>query len=165
MEQAKTPPPETDDRPARPAGLSRAVAVLMDRTAAVIGRPFALVLACLAIALWGVASLFISGVWEPFLDAVSVFTFLMVFVIQSTQNRDGAAIQAKLDELIRALEPAKNKFMGIEKLTIEEVHELREESVEEVRMLEKQVGEGIAETGRLARAEADLKRRSVDSRA
>lgn len=165
MERAKPPSSETDDKPSRPAGLSRAVSVLMDRAATLIGRPFALVLACLAIALWGVASLFIPGVWEPFLDAVSVFTFLMVFVIQSTQNRDGAAIQAKLDELIRALEPAKNKFMGIEKLTIEEVHELREESVEEVRILEEQVEEGIAETGRLARAEDDLKRRSVDRHA
>jgi low affinity Fe/Cu permease len=164
MERARPQSSETDDKPSRPAGLSRAVAVLMDRTAAVIGRPFALVLACLAIALWGIASLVIPGVWEPFLDAVSVFTFLMVFVIQSTQNRDGAAIQAKLDELIRALEPAKNKFMGIEKLTIEEVHEMREESVEEVRVLEEQVEEGIAETGRLARAEDDLRRRSVDKR-
>jgi low affinity Fe/Cu permease len=164
MAHTKTPSSETDDKPARPAGLSRAVAIFMDRTAAVIGRPFALVLACLAIALWAIASIFIPGVWEPFLDAVSVFTFLMVFVIQSTQNRDGAAIQVKLDELIRALEPAKNKFMGIEKLTIEEVHEMREESVEEVRMLEEQVEEGIVETGRLARAEDDLRRRSVDTR-
>ena len=135
----------------------------MDRTAAVIGRPFALVLACLAIAAWAIASIFIPGVWDPFLNAVSVFTFLMVFVIQSTQNRDGAAIQAKLDELIRALEPAKNKFMGIEKLTIEEVHEMREESVEEVRVLEEQVEEGIAETGRLARAEDDLRRRAAST--
>jgi low affinity Fe/Cu permease len=164
MERTKTPSSEQDDKPARPAGLSRAVAIFMDRTAYVIGRPFALVLACFAIALWAIASIFIAGVWGPFLDALSVFTFLMVFVIQSTQNRDGAAIQVKLDELIRALEPAKNKFMGIEKLTIEEVHELREESVEEVRVLEEQVEEGVAETGRLARAEDDLRRRSVDTR-
>jgi len=60
----------------------------------------------------------------------------MVFLIQSTQNRDSAAVQAKLDELIRALEPAKNKFIGIEKRTIEEVHELRQEMVEEVKKLE-----------------------------
>jgi low affinity Fe/Cu permease len=165
MDSPKTPSPETQDKPSRPAGLSRAVALFMDRTAYVIGRPFALVLACLAIALWAIGSIFIPGVWEPFLDALSVFTFLMVFVIQSTQNRDGAAIQVKLDELIRALEPAKNKFMGIEKLTIEEVHELREESVEEVRLLEEQVEDGIVETGRLARAEDDLRRRGVDTQA
>ena len=139
MERAKPQSSETDDKPSRPAGLSRAVSVLMDRTAAVIGRPFALVLACLAIALWGVASLVIPGVWEPFLDAVSVFTFLMVFVIQSTQNRDGAAIQAKLDELIRALEPANNQFIGIETRTIKEVHELRQETTEEVKKLEELV--------------------------
>jgi len=164
MERPKTSPPETQDKTARPAGLSRAVAVFMDRTAYLIGRPFALVLACLAIVLWAVTSLFFPAGWQPFLNVVSIFTFLVVFVIQSTQNRDGAAIQAKLDELIRALEPAKNKFMGIEKLTIEEVHEMREESVEEVRVLEEKVEEGIADTGRLARAEDDLRRRGVDTR-
>ena len=59
---------------------------------------------------------------------VAVTAFLMVFLVQSTQNRHSAAIQAKLDELIRALATAENKFMGIEKLTIEEVHELRGEN-------------------------------------
>ncbi|MGD0867499.1 MAG: low affinity iron permease family protein, partial [Rhizomicrobium sp.] len=50
------------------------------------------------------------------------------------QNRDDAAIQAKLNELIRALEPAKNKFVGIETLTVEEVRELRDETVEELKV-------------------------------
>lgn len=70
------------------------------------------------------------------LTAINIVTFLMVFLIQSTQNRNDAAIQAKLDELIRALEPAENKFRGIEKLTIEEVHELREDRAEAAQRLE-----------------------------
>jgi low affinity Fe/Cu permease len=52
-------------------------------------------------------------------------TFLMVFVIQNSQNRDGAAIQAKLDELIRSSQ-AQNQFIGIEHLTDEEIEEYRQ---------------------------------------
>jgi low affinity Fe/Cu permease len=51
----------------------------------------------------------------------TIVTFLMVFLIQNTQNRDGAAIQAKLDELIRAIHTARNAFIGIEHLTEEEL--------------------------------------------
>ena len=54
----------------------------------------------------------------------TIVTFLMVFLIQNTQNRDGAAIQAKLDELIRA-SAAHNRYIGIEGLTEEELDDLR----------------------------------------
>jgi low affinity Fe/Cu permease len=54
----------------------------------------------------------------------TIITFLMVFIIQNTQNRDGAALQAKLDELIRSSQ-AKNQFIGIEHLTAEEIEEYR----------------------------------------
>jgi low affinity Fe/Cu permease len=64
---------------------------------------------------------------------------LMVFLIQSTQSRDDAAVQAKLDELIRALEPANNQFIGIETRTIKDVHELRQETTDEVKKLEELV--------------------------
>jgi low affinity Fe/Cu permease len=55
----------------------------------------------------------------------TIVTFLMVFLIQNSQNRDGAAIQAKLDELIRA-SAAQNRYIGIEHLTEEELDELRQ---------------------------------------
>ena len=54
-----------------------------------------------------------------------VVTFLMVFVIQNSQNRDSAALQAKIDELIRVSE-ARNSFVGIEQLTPEEIEKLRQ---------------------------------------
>jgi low affinity Fe/Cu permease len=67
-----------------------------------------------------------SDTWQLVINtATSILTFLMVFVIQNTQNRDGAAIQAKLDELIRT-SAAQNRFIGIEQLTAEEISEYRE---------------------------------------
>jgi low affinity Fe/Cu permease len=55
----------------------------------------------------------------------NVVTFLMVFVIQNSQNRDSAALQAKIDELIRMSE-ARNSFVGIEQLTPEEIEQIRQ---------------------------------------
>tara|TARA_R110000787_G_scaffold275643_1_gene384269 strand:+ start:2083 stop:2343 length:261 start_codon:yes stop_codon:yes gene_type:complete len=55
----------------------------------------------------------------------TIITFLMVFLIQNAQNRDGSAIQAKLDELIRAIDNARNDFIGIEHLTETELHRIK----------------------------------------
>jgi low affinity Fe/Cu permease len=58
-----------------------------------------------------------SDTWQLVINTgTTIITFLMVFLIQNTQNRDGAAVQAKLDELIRAHHDARNAYMGIEKL-------------------------------------------------
>jgi low affinity Fe/Cu permease len=119
--------------------LSRRFARIAGGVARVTGHPLAFMFSCAMIVIWAVASTFfhITDAWQsPINTITTIVTFLMVFLIQSTQNRDSAAVQAKLDELIRALEPAKNKFIGIEKRTIEEVHELRQEMVEEVKKLE-----------------------------
>jgi low affinity Fe/Cu permease len=67
-----------------------------------------------------------SDTWQLIINTgTTIVTFLMVFLIQNTQNRDGAAIQAKLDELIRA-SGAQNAFIGIEHLTQKEVDEFRD---------------------------------------
>ena len=66
-----------------------------------------------------------SDTWQLVINTgTTIVTFLMVFLIQNTQNRDGAAIQAKLDELI-LVTAAENTFIGIEHLTEEEVNEFR----------------------------------------
>ena len=66
-----------------------------------------------------------SDTWQLVINTgTTIVTFLMVFLIQNTQNRDGAAIQAKLDELIRA-SASQNAFIGIEHLTQAEVEEFR----------------------------------------
>jgi len=113
-----------------------------DRIAGVTGHPLTFIFFCAAIAVWAGASivLHLSSGWQSVINTViTITTFLMVFLIQSTQSRDDAAVQAKLDELIRALEPANNQFIGIEARTIQEVHELRQETTEEVKKLEELV--------------------------
>ena len=66
-----------------------------------------------------------SDTWQLVINTgTTIVTFLMVFLIQNSQNRDGAAIQVKLDELIR-VSAAKNFFVGIEHLTDEEIERLR----------------------------------------
>jgi low affinity Fe/Cu permease len=91
------------------------------------GRPWIFALSVLVIVLWAASgpAFGFSDTWQLVVNtATTVVTFLMVFLIQNTQNRDGAAIQAKLDELIRA-SAAQNLYIGIEHLTEEELEELR----------------------------------------
>jgi low affinity Fe/Cu permease len=91
------------------------------------GKPLTFILACAIIGVWAVSGpLFgYSDTWQLVINtSTTIVTFLMVFLIQNTQNRDGAAIQAKLDELIRT-SAARNAFVGIEHLTPEEVEDIR----------------------------------------
>lgn len=93
----------------------------------VTGKP-ATFIACLTlIVVWGVSGPFFdySETWQLIINtSTTIITFLMVFLIQNTQNRDSAAIQTKLDEIIR-VGIGKNEFIGIERLTEEEVEEFR----------------------------------------
>lgn len=91
------------------------------------GRPITFVLACVIVVVWAaLGPVFgFSDTWQLVINTgTTIATFLMVFLIQNTQNRDGAAIQAKLDELIRT-SAARNAFVGIEHLTPEEVEDIR----------------------------------------
>jgi low affinity Fe/Cu permease len=74
----------------------------------------------------------------------TIITFLMVFLIQNTQNRDGAAIQAKLDELIRT-SAAQNVYIGIERLTEEELEEIRKRCEERAKGFKSAKAEKAAE--------------------
>ncbi len=82
-----------------------------------MGAPATFVLAVGIIVLWAVSGPFFefSDTWQLFINTgTTVLTFLMVFLIQNTQNRDSHAIQLKLDEIIRALKPARDDFIDIE---------------------------------------------------
>src|SRR5215212_997780 len=92
------------------------------------GRPVTFAVAVGVIVIWALAGPIYgySDTWQLVINTgTTIVTFLMVFLIQNTQNRDGAAIQTKLDELIRA-SAAQNAFVGIERLTEEELDELRQ---------------------------------------
>jgi low affinity Fe/Cu permease len=98
------------------------------RIASFTGQPVAFVTAFALIVLWGVTGpLFnYSDTWQLVINtATTIVTFLMVFLIQNSQNRDAAAMQAKLDELLRAVGKARNPFIGIEHLTDSEIEKIR----------------------------------------
>ena len=85
-----------------------------------LGHPLGFVLAAFSIVIWAVTGpgFGFSDSWQLIMNTVtSIVTFLAVFIIQNSQNRDSAAIQLKLDELIRAVHGAKNKMVGIEEQT------------------------------------------------
>ena len=91
------------------------------------GKPAAFVIAAAIIVIWAATGPVFqySDTWQLIINTgTTIVTFLMVFVIQNSQNRDSAAIQVKLDELIRVGE-ARNALVGIEHLTEEEIEEIR----------------------------------------
>src|SRR5215218_4342004 len=91
------------------------------------GKPVVFLIAVAVVVVWAATGPIFkySDTWQLVINTgTTIVTFLMVFLIQNTQNRDGAAIQTKLDELIRA-SAAQNKYIGIEHLTEEELDELR----------------------------------------
>jgi low affinity Fe/Cu permease len=92
------------------------------------GQPLTFIVACAIIVVWAVTGpLFnFSDTWQLVVNTgTTIVTFLMVFLIQNSQNRDGAAMQAKLDELLRAVEKAREKFIGIEHLTDQQIELIR----------------------------------------
>ena len=105
----------------------RKFTTIANHVAHAAGLPATFILCCAVIIVWAVTGpvFGFSDTWQLIINtATTIITFLMVFLIQNTQNRDGAAIQAKLDELIR-VGRAHNTFIGIEHLTETEVEEFR----------------------------------------
>jgi low affinity Fe/Cu permease len=102
--------------------------VLARRIATLSGRPAVFLLALAAVVLWGLSGpLFgFSNTWQLIINTTTtIITFLMVFVIQSTQNRDTEAMQLKLDELIRATQGAHNALLDLEHIDDERFHRYR----------------------------------------
>ncbi|MEO6947696.1 MAG: low affinity iron permease family protein [Nitrobacter sp.] len=100
---------------------------IANATSRAAGRAPTFVAAVAIVVIWAITGpLFgYSDTWQLVINTgTTIVTFLMVFLIQNSQNRDGAAIQVKLDELIRTSR-AHNSFVGIERLTDEEIDELR----------------------------------------
>ncbi len=98
------------------------------KTSRAAGQPLTFVTAVLVIVIWAVTGPIFkfSDTWQLIINTgTTIITFLMVFLIQNSQNRDGAAMQAKLDELLRAVDKAREKFIGIEHLTDQQIELVR----------------------------------------
>jgi low affinity Fe/Cu permease len=98
------------------------------KTSTAAGQPFTFVVAVVIILVWGVTGpmFHYSDTWQLIINTgTTIVTFLMVFLIQNSQNRDGAAMQAKLDELLRAVDKAREQFIGIEHLTDQQIELVR----------------------------------------
>jgi low affinity Fe/Cu permease len=117
------------------------------KVAQLVGSPFAFIVAVAAVAVWGLVGKHFnySDTWQLVINTgTTIVTFLMVFLIQNTQNRDARAIHLKLDEIIRAISDADNQMIDVEDLSDSElltlmkkysklrsVYEVRSEKVQE----------------------------------
>jgi low affinity Fe/Cu permease len=102
-----------------------------------VGKPVVFVLACLLVVAWAAIGPFVgfSDAWQLTINTgTTIVTFLVVFLIQNTQNRDTAAIHIKLDELIRATEEAHNSLLNLEELSEQDIERFRERYAKLARM-------------------------------
>jgi low affinity Fe/Cu permease len=142
--------------------VTRAFGNIANAVAHAAGKPLTFAIAVLAIVVWIVTGPIFdySDTWQLIINtATTIITFLMVFLIQNSQNRDSAAIQVKLDELIR-VSTVQNMFVGIERLSDEEIEEIRRKcearaEKEESSAIEEHAERTVQGVGRKARRAAD----------
>jgi low affinity Fe/Cu permease len=150
------PKPKKSEGAAQDGGsFSRVFGDVANKTSQAAGRASTFILAAGVVLVWAITGpLFgFSDTWQLVINTgTTIVTFLMVFLIQNSQNRDSAAIQVKLDELIR-VGAAHNSLVGIEHLTDDELEDLRTKC--EARAKAEKVGEEtVKETGKKARKAA-----------
>jgi low affinity Fe/Cu permease len=112
---------------AKERSLANGFQVFATKSSYWVGSRWAFALAVMAIIFWAGSGphFHYSDTWQLVVNtATTIVTFLMVFLIQNTQNRDARAIHLKLDEIIRAIRPANNNMINIEKLSDEELQVL-----------------------------------------
>jgi len=110
----------------------RKISLIFDKMATRVtkasGRPAAFIMACVLIIIWGITGpiFHYSDTWQLVINTgTTIITFLMVFIIQQTQNKDTIALQIKLNELIASSEHASNRLVNVEDLTTEDLEMLK----------------------------------------
>jgi low affinity Fe/Cu permease len=139
--------------------MRRFFANLASRSAYLMGHPLAFIIATLACLIWAVTGPVFnySDTWQLVINtATTVLTFLAVFLIQNSQNRDGAAIQAKLDEVLIAVGKARSELVGIENLTDTELQALKAALEREA------LAPAVGDEGEVPTVEEVLKNRDQD---
>ena len=117
---------------------------LAQATAQAVGTPWTFMAALLIVIVWGVSgpAFHFSDTWQLVINTgTTIVTFLMVFLIQNTQNRDAKVMHLKLDELIRATHTARNRLVDMEAMSDEELAQLQKEFKE----LHRRAGEALEE--------------------
>lgn len=110
--------------------MNEAFRKIAQQTSTMMGSAWAFVIAIAVILIWAVTGpLFgFSDTWQLIINtSTTIVTFLMVFLIQNTQNRDAAAMHLKIDELLRAIKPARTSMVHLEELSDEELEKLQSE--------------------------------------
>jgi low affinity Fe/Cu permease len=126
--------------------VSDAFRIFARRSSRVLGSAWAFAGAIVIIVVWGLTgpAFHYSNTWQLIINTgTTIVTFLMVFLIQNTQNRDAKAAHLKLDEIIRALEGARNELIDLEKLADEDLASL-EKQFERVRKKAERNGNTLA---------------------
>src|SRR5438046_304505 len=129
--------------------------VFARRSSVILGSAWAFVVAVLIIVVWGLTgpAFHFSDTWQLIINTgTTIVTFLMVFLIQNTQNRDAKAAHLKLDEVIRALKGARNELVDLEKLSDEALTGL-EKQFERVRKKAERDGNNLTALSQANRAE------------
>src|SRR5205809_4800137 len=143
--------------------VSDAFRIFAKRSSMVLGSAWAFGGAILIIVVWGLTGpmFHYSNTWQLIINTgTTIVTFLMVFLIQNTQNRDAKAAHLKLDEIIRALKGARNQLIDLEKLTDEDLTTL-EKQFERVRKKAEQNGNGPSGKSRANRAAGASKAKAI----
>jgi low affinity Fe/Cu permease len=110
--------------------VSDAFRVFARRSSAILGSAWVFVVAVLVIVVWGATgpTFHYSDTWQLIINTgTTIVTFLMVFIIQNTQNRDAKAVHLKLDEIIRALKGARNELVDLEDFSDEDLARLEQQ--------------------------------------
>ena len=143
--------------------VSDAFRIFARRSSMVLGSAWAFVGAVLIIVIWALTgpTFHYSNTWQLIINTgTTIVTFLMVFLIQNTQNRDAKAAHLKLDEVIRALKGARNELIDLEKLADEDLTSL-EKQFERVRKKAERTGSNAGGTRRANRAERAPKGKGI----
>jgi low affinity Fe/Cu permease len=138
-----------------------------DRVTKAVGSPVAVGLAVLVIVIWAVTGpvFGFSDTWQLAINTgTTIITFLMVFVIQTTQNRDSEALHLKLDELIRAMQGARNEFITVEHESEEELTQREHEMGQIVESVAREAGHPDPEAAASRAIEAATRRQPPKSR-